>query len=149
MTPQEVIDHYARRDIQIYAAGGTVHIGGCRDALTPEDRQMLRQHQNALTAYLLDIGKAKTAKAKAKPDLPDLAGPMLERFGYRVELIQDEDSTRRVVVEIVAARHPLIGIDCETTPLPDFKEHLDAGLDPYRSYPRLVQVAVPGVVYVF
>src|SRR5512143_1979404 len=97
MTPQELIDGYASRGIRLYAAGGKVQIAGCRGALAPDDLEVIRQHRDALTAYLVGAGKGRKPRVKPQPVLPDLAGPMLERFGYQVELIPAEDTARRVV----------------------------------------------------
>jgi DNA polymerase-1 len=52
------------------------------------------------------------------------------------------------LAEILASRGPL-GLDIETAPLPSWATDPRAGLDPYRSRPRLLQVATADRVTVF
>lgn len=66
------------------------------------------------------------------------------RFNY----ITDTAGARLWVTELV--KHGHLGIDIETAPLPEFSDDKKAGLDPFKSRPRLFQAAsLDGHVAVF
>lgn len=69
---------------------------------------------------------------------------MLEKLRY----ITDVTTASRYVEHLAA--EPIIGVDIETMPLPEYADHTQAGLDPYLSRPRLFQAAtLDGRVAVF
>jgi DNA polymerase I-like protein with 3'-5' exonuclease and polymerase domains len=47
------------------------------------------------------------------------------------------------------AGHRVLGVDIETAPTPAFTDDKKAGLDPYKSRPRLVSVATPDRAFIF
>ena len=80
------------------------------------------------------------------------ARALLEQVGVSVVLVKTEEHATAVVTalcELPNGATPL-GLDIETTPLPEWREHKGAGLDPYLSRIRLVQVYPGGAeCYVF
>ena len=69
---------------------------------------------------------------------------MLEKMRY----ITDATTASRYVEHLAA--EPIIGVDIETMPLPEYADHKAVGLDPYLSRPRLFQAAtLDGRVAVF
>ncbi|MCP3851985.1 MAG: hypothetical protein GY694_17375, partial [Gammaproteobacteria bacterium] len=54
-----------------------------------------------------------------------------------------DSATARPFIEWLLKQGEL-GIDIETAPLPEYAEDKKAGLDPYKSYPRLFQAATAG-----
>jgi len=66
----------------------------------------------------------------------------------QVRYIRSPEQAGGVAAEL--SRFPVLGVDIETCPLPEFENRNGAGLDPYLSRPRLLQAAAPdGTVAVF
>ena len=69
---------------------------------------------------------------------------MLDKLRY----ITTEAEASRYVAQLAA--QPIIGVDIETMPLPEYVNNKQGGLDPYLSQPRLFQAAaLDGRIAVF
>lgn len=116
----------------------------------------------AETLQQLDLSLSDTARNAPTPDtaeaLPDTelvsvdtgstdTGPaparvLLEREGVTVSFINTPEQAARVVADLLARPETggPWGLDIETMALPEYRRDSKAGLDPYRSAIRLVQV---------
>ena len=77
------------------------------------------------------------------------AGELLIREGLTVRYITQPAPAQAALERLLESTEPL-GLDTETAPLPDFRRHPKAGLDPHLSRIRLLQVfGGDSSVYVF
>jgi len=77
------------------------------------------------------------------------ASEVLQKYGVETQYITDARQLQKVVKELMMVE-TIFGLDIETAKLTDYKEHEGAGLDPYLSRIRLVQLYFgTETVYVF
>jgi len=100
-----------------------------------------------------------TLKARAEPQ-PIPAQVILERLSAGVQFVDDPALAATAIADLLErteriSRYPgatggMLGLDIETAPLPQFRNDPKAGLDPFKSEIRLIQIFNPiGICTVF
>ncbi len=115
------------------------------------------QEQNkaaALSAMGIDRYMRKpipefTLTEQHAPAIPDTASSLLTRWGYRVDYIRDPEAARVALSAMLNRNPPLLGVDIETMADSAWRLDSKAGLDPYKSQIRLLQLADRDTVLVF
>ena len=87
--------------------------------------------------------------AQSAPIAPDTASSLLTRWGYRVDYIRDPEKAREALAAMLNRNPPLLGVDIETMADSAWRLDSKAGLDPYKSRIRLVQLSDRDTVLVF
>ena len=123
-----------------------LQLAALRDNATPLDNPLPDEHAMQQATLLPDAGPVAHGPATVS------AGELLAAAGVAVRYLADSATAEAALVELAALPDNAgpWGLDIETAPLPAFRTDSKAGLDPWRSTIRLVQV-YPGAAtcYVF
>lgn len=94
-------------------------------------------------------GKPRPAATTKSPEPTSTAEIVIPPFHHEVQftLVESDEKAARIVHEVRRAK--MVAVDIETMPLPEYKDDEDAGLDPRRSRPRLLQAVGGNDVYLF
>lgn len=94
-------------------------------------------------------GKPRPAATTKSPEPTSTAEIVIPPFHHEVQftLVESEEEAARIVHEVRRAK--MVAVDIETMPLPQYMDDEDAGVDPRRSRPRLLQAVGGNDVYLF
>lgn len=123
-----------------------LQLAALRDNATPLDNPLPDEHAMQQATLLPDAGPVAHGPATVS------AGELLAAAGVAVRYLADSATAEAALVELAALPDNAgpWGLDIETAPLPAFRADSKAGLDPWRSNIRLVQVFPGGpTCYVF